>query len=401
MLENNRFTNLDCLVSITKLFPRVKAVSFQANRVSKTTQQGGLDAFAYPQIETLNVSHNLIDSYAFVNSLPRLLPSLSSLRISNNPLFEQNEPAAVNDPRASDKSFYLTLARIPTLTTLNYAKINARDRQEGEIYYLSIADKELKAFFSAPASSDKSKAEVEAEAKRLHPQYEQLATKYDRASVIEQFVRPVDVNDQGNAEILKAPEQIHPPGSLAARLIKATFYLAETTRTGIAGAATTMRLPASLPATRLMSIVLRDPAFHDHLKPLQFNLIYESAELDPVHTTAEGTSKSAVYGRKLAPEEKRSLWKEFGEWDADSIVEDALRRDSEPLDSDTQDKSGAKPMEEHWTEDGKFLVREGRKWKRREVEIPHALKRPWGDWLEDAKEVRIRIEPFERTKWGM
>ncbi|KAK5947179.1 hypothetical protein PMZ80_001326 [Knufia obscura] len=397
VLENNHFTDLECLASITRLFPQVKALSLQGNHISMIGQKSSPTGCTYPQIEALNISHNRIDSYACIDSLPQLLPSLSSLRITNNPLFDQSEQAAAKDPRASDKSFYLTLARVPTLTTLNHAKINARERQEGEIYYLSIAEKELGAVFSA--NKDKNKAEIIAEAKSLHPQYQPLTLKYDRPSIIEQFLNPLEVNGKASTDAFKAPEQIYPPGSLGARLVTATFYI--TTRgTENTAAEITLRLPSSLPATRVMSILLQHPAFQADLRPLQFNLVYESTELDPVDTTAESTTKSAIYGKKLTAEEKRSLWKGFGDWDADAIVDDALQQQADLANGDVQDQGGAKAMDEHWTEDGAFLIREGRKWKRREIVIPHALKRPWGDWIEDAKEVRIRIEPFERTPWG-
>jgi len=398
VLENNRFVDLDCLASVTHLFPRVKVVSLQANRISKIRQRGSISDNGYPQIESLNVSHNLIDSYAFIDSLPQVLPNLTSLRVSNNPLFVQNEQEAINDPRASDKAFYLTLARVPTLTTLNYAKINARDRQEGEIYYLSIADKDLQALFSE--SRDKDKVTAVDEARRLHPQYQTLAAKYDRASVIEQFLNPAAADGRVTTDAFEAPERSLPAGSLGARLITATFYMLTTNQTTNTSSETTFQLPSSIPATKLMSVLLQHPAFQAHLRPLQFNLVYESTELDPVDTTAESTTKSAVYGKRLTAEEKRSLWKEFGDWDADAIVEDALRQEAVLANSDNQDQVEARTTDEHWTSDGNYLIRDGRKWKRREVGIPHALKRPWGDWIEDAKEVRIRIEPFERPRWG-
>lgn len=397
MLENNCFTDLDCLDSITNLFPQVKAVSLQANRISKLNQQGSSPRRAYPQVEVLNISHNLVGSYAFIDSLPQVLPSLSSLRITKNPLFENIEQATVDDPRASDKSFYLTLARVPTLTTLNYAKINARDRQEGEIYYLSVADKELNALFSTSRNTDR--ATIEAEAKRLHPHYQRLAAKYDRESLIEQLSDTTKVHGEVRIDALKPTEQVYPPGSLGARLVTATFYMVATNVASRRSADITLRLPSSLPAARLMSVLLQHPAFKSHLKPLQFNLIYESTELDPVDTTAESTTKSAVYGKKLTAEKKRSLWREFGDWDADAIVDNALQREAKLVKSNASDQVGARVMDEHWTEDGEFLMREGRKWKKREIEIPYALKRPWGDWIEDAKEIRVRIEPFQRTKW--
>ena len=398
VLENNCFLDLDCLASVTRMFPRVKAVSLQANRISKETQTGSTSNNVYPQIESLNVSHNLIDSYAFIDSLPQVLPNLSSLRISNNPLFTHNEQVTGNDPRASDQAFYLTLARVPTLQTLDYAKISARDRQEGEIYYLSIADKDIQALFSRSNGTDKDTAVNRA--KISHPQYQTLAAKYDRVSVIEQFLHAADADSTATADAFKTLEHIFPIGSLGARLVTATFYLVPTVERTNTNPEITLELPSSIPATKLMSILLQHPAFQTHLRPLQFNLFYESTELDPVDTTAESTTKSAVHGKRLTPEEKRTLWKEFGDWDADAIMEEALRQDAVPTIDEPGDQAVTRKVDEHWTSDGQHLIRQGRRWKRREVEIPHALKRPWGDWIDEAREVRIRIEPFARPKWG-
>ena len=203
VIENNLFTNLSCLKDITIFFPAVQSVSLQANQISAIGNSLETSSQTFPQIETFNVSYNTISSYAFVNSLPQILPSLSSLRISNNPLYQQKASTEANDARASDKSYYLTLARIPTLNTLNYAKISARDREEGEMYYLSLAEKELRALFS----KDKDKSELVREAERLHPRYHLLTLKYHRDSVIDQLLSATDAAGNQISTMLKVPNR--------------------------------------------------------------------------------------------------------------------------------------------------------------------------------------------------
>ena len=80
----------------------------------------------------------------------------------------------------------------------------------------------------------------------------------------------------------------YPPGSLGARLVNARFYVAapvaNSTKSNInlsRGAETTLCLPSTLPVTRIMAVLLSEPAFRGILRPLQFRLVFESTELDP------------------------------------------------------------------------------------------------------------------------
>ena len=387
VLENNLFENLECITEAAKLFPNLESISLQANQISSIGMTLTKSQQRFQQIVALNLSSNKIDSYTFLDELPACFPNLSSLRVTSNPLFAQT--TATNYPRASDKSYYLSLARIPTLKTLNYATITPRDRDEGEIYYLSVAEKEFQALFRI----GKDRGSLAKEARKLYPRYETLCEKHSRDSIVQQLLEPRDDKDGQRRHLMETAESTYPAGSLGARLVQATFYIPgkEVSDPPLANAI--CQLPSSLASTRLMSLLLRHSSFEGHLRPLQFKLWYESKELDPVDTTAESTTRSAVYGKDLTFEQKRAIWQEWGDWDADAIVEEALRK-QESSSNDSPGTPASKEKEEHWTEDGKFLIREGRRWKRREVEIPQALKRPWGDWIDDAKEVTIRIEPF-------
>lgn len=385
ILENNVFQTLDCVASANTMFPNLQSVSLQANQVARV----GLEAsdISFPRLQTLNLSQNSIATFSFIDNLPQKFPTLSSLRITGNPLFLRSEFDINNDPRASDKTYYLTLARIPSLQTLNYTKISSRDREEGEIYYLSVAEKDLKLL----VTTNKDAAELVHTANSLYPRYQVLTKKYNRDSVIEQYLSSSQADDD---KIIKSSVDtlpVHPAGSLAARIINATFYIPDETSKVMSTAEAEFQIPSSIPVTRLMSILVQHANFRSYLKPMRFKMIYESEELDPDDTTAEGSTKSSIYGKNLSPEEKKAIWREWGDWNADAIVEQELHAKTDNSLSETQVLSGE--QFEHWTEDGKYCVREGRRWKRREVEIPHALKRPWGDWIENAKAVRVRIEP--------
>lgn len=383
-LERNSFEDLDCLQDILQQFPCLARLSLQSNQISLISHALPATSQSYPHIEALNLSDNKIVSYQFFNTIPELLPNLASLQATNNPLFRQDVSLVSDSSRAQDKSFYLTLARLPTLRTLNYANISSRDRQEGELYYLSIVEKELRDLLASGTTVEELKCRVA----ELHPLYPALIEKYDRDSILNS---PGSISN-GIGGFPDPKENTYPAGSLGARLVTATFYLSQPNNPS--GAANnsdskhvivTMTLPSSLPVKQLMSILLRHPTFRPHLRPLQFNLIFESAEFDPVDTTAESTTRSAMYG--MTAEQKQNLWKEWGNWDADALVEQALQQ------VENGQIGGVLQEQEQWTQDGEFQIRDGRKWKRREVSIPHSLKRAWGDWLDDTKEVVVRLEP--------
>lgn len=386
-LERNKFKDLDCLQDIIKFFPRLSTLSLQANQISQTGPLLSAAPHSFPSLRSLNLSDNKIESYLFFNSIPRLLPELVSLQMTNNPLFKQDVSLAADSSRASDKSFYLTLARLPTVQTLNYTNVNSRDRQEGELYYLSIAEKELRGLLANNTKLEALQRQVE----ELHPLYPALTKKHERESILNVTACTNDVVNGFSAPL----QPIHPAGSLGARLVTATFYLKQASenkknsddlRHEIQKA--TITLPTSLPVKQLMSLLLRHPTFHRKIQPLQFNLIFESTEYDPVDTTTESTTRSAMYG--MTAEQKRNLWKEWGNWDADVVVVHILREAENGKDTDI---GVVVEEQEKWTEDGEFQIRDGRKWKRREVNIPHSLKRAWGDWLDDTREVTIRLEP--------
>ena len=121
-------------------------------------------------------------SFTIIDQLPKLFPLLTSLRTSNNP-FTKATQSHTKD--VHDTVFYLTLARIPNLKTLNYTTITARDREEGEIYYLVSAEKAWTSKRPSTASPESQRASFDQEFRR----YADLCTKYDRESIFTENVR--------------------------------------------------------------------------------------------------------------------------------------------------------------------------------------------------------------------
>lgn len=383
-LERNNFEDLDCLQGISNFFPSVTTLSLKDNKISRISQSSSVTRNTFPHIRALNLSDNKIASYQFFNGIPELLPNLTSLQVTNNPLYQQDAALITDGSRALDKSFYLTLARIPTLETLNYTNISARDRQEGGLYYLSVVEKDLRDLLANGTKPEDLKDRIV----ELHPSYPALVRHHERDSILDTLNS--DANSANGFPVPTKPT--YAGGSLGARLVTATFYLPQLPSDPnplktVEPVEVALTIPTTLPVKQLMSLLHRHPTFRPHLRPLQFNLIFESTEFDPVDTTTESTTRSAMYG--MTPEQKRNLWREWGNWDADAVVERALRQvENEGMDQKVMEEGNG----EQWTQDGEFQIRDGRKWKRREVNIPHSLKRGWGDWIDEKGEVIIRIE---------
>jgi hypothetical protein len=379
MLDNNLFTSLAFLPNAMHGFPNLKVLSLQGNQISSIGLLSPLgsdrEAISFPQLGSLNLSHNLIANYSFIDALPQLFPGLTSLRVSNNPFFSSGtntHPPAYDEiphkaipasstasapphrmpasPRTSrsDAPYSLTLARIPTLLSLNHSTITPRDREEGEIYYIAIAERELSAAIAeTPVYSREGHV---SDVKRQYPRYEELCRKYERESVF----------DKQRSASNEVPAQTsYTPGTLGIRLVKTRFYIPqkdEGSRATSSVIPTTFSrlIPRTISVYTLKALLARTFS----LPALQFRLIYESPELDPVVAPRGGND--------------RANWDTWGDWDLD-----------------------------HALKDPDAVEKQGKKWKKREVEILDGT-REWGFYIEDGMaDATIRIEPLKHADKGM
>ncbi|KAI1616798.1 hypothetical protein EDD37DRAFT_61316 [Exophiala viscosa] len=379
ILDNNRFRDLSSLPDITSLLPNITSISLQSNEIS---QLGLETARRFGSLETLNLAGNRIDSYAFVDALPSLFPNLTSLRISRNPLHERSHNGSQQQQSAASDStsYYLTLARLPGLKSLNYTTITPRDREEGEIYYLSVVEKEIRALLDTDANSS-----VEQKAKLacdMHPLYTTLCAKYDREDMVQVFVESMNKPASQSAGRPKTELDIYAPGTLGSRLVDACFYIPESESESTENGMFQRLLPTTVSVYRLKSLVAR----HFGLHALQFRLVYESHEYDPVEPISVTTRNT----------KGKEDWDAWGEWDVDSDHEGDQDQDqdlfghSQDDDDETASKDGAP----------KYMVRDGQRFRKRETEILDGM-REWGDFLDltahdgsKMRDVRVRVEPF-------
>lgn len=343
-LEHNEFTTLSAVQLLSQL-PNIETLSLRGNCIkSALSPEGSIFHFS-PTLAFLDLSHNLIDSWKVVNALQDICPGLSSLRISNNPLYEQAVlPASVTNlpekPMTVDEAFMLTLARLRSLMVLNYSKITQQDRTNGELYYLSLIGKEL----SACSPSE------EKDILANHPRYAELCETYGEPSM--------------NRKTESAHGVTVNPRSVAARLVRFKFYLAMSSPTKVKNDTPTQletkeetyEIPQSFDIYRIKAIVAR--LFH--LAPLTFRLIWETDEWDPIE-------EFNVAGE---------------EWDSEDD-EDERHNPNQVRDNESC------PL----TISGPTMIRDdGTQFVKREVELVDS-NRQVGYWIDDTvKEARVRIE---------
>jgi tubulin-specific chaperone E len=390
VLENNLFPSLDCLSTLLKVFPSVNHLSLQSNKIETIGQ--GIVGATYANINFLNVGDNKIPSYSFVDALTTHFPNLSSLRISKNPLYDQSN--ATDSTAPSDASYYLILSRISKLKTLNYTTITERDREDGEIYYLSVAEKDIKRILSSHIGSNEAAIES---AKHKYSLYETLCEKYDRVNIL---TAPESIS------AVQGAKKTFPPGSLGARIVNVTFYIpshlalhsqsdSESDTEGPKASQPTTwttSLPPSLSVMTMKALTSR----HFHLPPLQFKLIHETDEFDPVL----GIERTRKEYADIA--ERDAEWERWGDWDVDVPADDntlptiGSYSPTQPTDKNGNVEEGSLP--DGNTDDGKHaFIKDGVLYHRREIEILDGMS-SWGDFLGGEREVRVRIEPFASVR---
>ncbi|PGG96784.1 hypothetical protein AJ80_09788 [Polytolypa hystricis UAMH7299] len=348
-LEDNHFTSIYALRQLTHL-PNLARLSLRRNEIGNIYPEERAERtdFSFPPtLTSLDISFNKIESWSFVDTLPSVIPSLTSLRISDNPLYDKPPaPSRVTNlpeyQMTVDEAYMLTLARLPSLKIMNYSTITPNERTNGELYYLSLIGKELSAY---PQSAEQ-------RILASHPRYGELCDIYGTPDI----TRAVAV---GHGKV--------DPRSLAARLIAITFYMPNTTSQASSpssdqGDAAPMpvehrkEIPRSFDVYRIKANVSR--LFS--IPPLRFRLIWETEEWDPADETATGDD----------------------EWDSSEEEEE---------DDDVNDEQGSIVSGPH---DKARKEEDGKRFVRREEELVDST-REVGFWFrDDVREVRVRVELF-------
>ncbi|KAL2840578.1 hypothetical protein BJY01DRAFT_218383 [Aspergillus pseudoustus] len=263
ILENNEFASLSSIKALASL-ENLQRISLRGSRIETISESSTEDNFQFPtSLTSVDLSRNKINSWQFINKLPELFPGLQNLRVSGNPLYNESvAPSAVTGmpekPMTVDEAYMLTLSRISALQVLNYSTISAKDRSNGELYYLSLIGKELS------ASPETAQIDI----LKAHPRYNHLCHIHGEP-LITRASRSTDPNMAVN------------PRSVAARLVRIAFHLGpESTSSDTISTAgiKVEEIPRSYDTYQVKAIASR--LFN--LTPFEFRLIWETDELDPV-----------------------------------------------------------------------------------------------------------------------
>ncbi|KAG7141982.1 Tubulin-specific chaperone E like protein [Verticillium longisporum] len=253
-LEYNEFTSLADIAPLASL-KALRILHLKGNSISaiRTHPDAPPPIFA-PSLTYIDVSYNAISSWSFIDALPTSAPSLTALRLSNNPLWANPVPGAARPAgddhdaaaRTTDEAHMITTARLPSLKTLNFATVTPQDRTNAELFYLSRIAKQLAA---APE-------EDEARVLEQHPLYAALCAAY------------------GEPDIVRRDEV--DPSFLEARLVRVLFVPGA----GVAAqkTETEMEIPKSFDVYAVKAIAGRMFA----VPPLAIRLVWETGEWDPV-----------------------------------------------------------------------------------------------------------------------
>lgn len=238
-LEVNEFVTLADISTLTSL-TALRNIHLKGNNITAIAPEGTDGPMFSANVQYLDVSWNNIQSWSFVDQLPKHFPGLIGLRIGHNPFYDAIDVDA--KASSSEESHMFAVARIASLKTLNFSQITPADRTNAETFYLSRIAKQL------AASPESSEAEVLA----LHPRYAELCEIYGEPSI----VRRLEAN----------------PALLESRLIAVCFHCQDSQEEKV------VRIPKSFDMYAVKGIAGK--LFG--ISPLKLGLVWETGEWDPV-----------------------------------------------------------------------------------------------------------------------
>ncbi|KAF9695870.1 hypothetical protein EKO04_006086 [Ascochyta lentis] len=241
-LEENLFPSLAVLEPLTKM-PNLRRLVLKSNKITTI----GTPPPIFPSsLKEVDLSFNEITTWSFVEQLEQTFPGLTSLRVSHNPLYEALQ-APDGRHLTADDGYMLTVARLGSLKTLNHSPISDKERLNAESYYLSLIVKEVQ---FAP---EKLREEILSS----HPRYKWLCEEY------------------GEPDIKRSKNAVN-PNSLAARLLRINFYLANDK-----SKAREVEIPMSCTAYAVLGVVGQQFG----VVPTGCKLIWETGDWMPARRT--------------------------------------------------------------------------------------------------------------------
>lgn len=273
-LEYNDFTSLSDVASLAAL-TSLRDLHLKGNNIStvESDSEEGPPVLS-STLTYLDISYNKIHRWSFVDALPDSFPGLNSLRLAHNPIYDNPAFDNVDAPSSAaaaaksaatvtEEAYMLTIARLASLTSLNFSAVTPTDRTNAEMFYLSRIGRQLSSVPDTP--------EAEANVTSQHRRYAELCELYGEPVVM----RRKDVN----------------PSFLEARLINVVFLFRPSSQDGKGGggdeeddgmqldvAEKRVQIPKACDIYAVKGIAGR--LFRR--APLGLRLVWETGEWDPV-----------------------------------------------------------------------------------------------------------------------
>ncbi|KAL8748356.1 MAG: hypothetical protein Q9184_007366 [Pyrenodesmia sp. 2 TL-2023] len=298
----------------------------------------------FSALRTLDLTSTLLPSLPSLSPIPTTFRLLSSLQTLHTPL-QTSHPS----------SRLLTIARLPTLTTLNNTPIPARERLNAELYYQNLIANLL-----LSATTPAQEAQIHAE----HPQWQYLCSQHgEPESIIIKRLHhdthlPVNQSPTNGAPAASSSsttqrkenhQEEYPRMCLAHHLTTFTIH----TSPPLPPSTHTLTLPTLLTVYALKGLIGRLLS----RPPLSLRLILETDEFDPVPASKP----------------------------ADNDWSCSESSSSEAGDDDDDDREGRERNRRERQERKKTL------WARREIEMVDSVRKV-ADWMDGEREVRVRVE---------
>ncbi|EPE08919.1 tubulin-specific chaperone e [Ophiostoma piceae UAMH 11346] len=336
-LEFNDFTALSDLASLSGLHA-LRNLHLKGCNISQLTsspEAAPLPKFS-SSLQYLDLSYNRVASWQFIDTLPDVLPGMTALRFSHNPIYNSpymdvdTDVAAASAKSASatansnttvstEESYMIAVGRLGALQALNFSNVTATDRSNAEMFYLSRIAKQL----ATVTEGSPEEASIIAR----HRRYAELCELYGEPTV----VRHTEIN----------------PAFLEARLITVDFVFGGTKKVQV-------QVPKSFDMYAVKSMTAR--LFGE--SPQKLRLVWETGEWDPVGGEDDEGQ------------------------DDDDEEDDEGEADAARQETGTGDEADTKPLADIASAPGR--------WIKREVELKDS-PRQFG-FCVDGMEATIRVE---------
>ncbi|KTW32239.1 uncharacterized protein T551_00330 [Pneumocystis jirovecii RU7] len=152
-LDNNK---ISCFETVIKIFGQLKKLEF-LSLASNQIDNISVNKDSFISLKYLDISKNNISKWSSLDNL-NLLNTLVSLRFDDNPLLEEFK----------DNSSNFIIPRLKNIVVINGTKITQEERQDLELHYLNVIEKEIK----SGRISDYS------DLIKMHPRWIELQKKY-------------------------------------------------------------------------------------------------------------------------------------------------------------------------------------------------------------------------------